>query len=150
MAVKEGVRRKQLSFGIECASYGCSERSYVLVNGERKPSGTNFFKFPVEKNEKNVWCNLIKRHDGKDGFNVRSSTRVCMKHFPSESTYRPPGGTRRRLLKGARPTLHTWNNFGSEVEARRKAPAIRLSPRKRCRVSYSEPVNFEIERKGNM
>ena len=49
MAGKEGVRRKQLSFGIECASYGCSERSYLLVNGERKPSGTNFFKFPVEK-----------------------------------------------------------------------------------------------------
>ena len=28
-----------------------------------------------------------------------------------------------------------------------KAPAIRLSPRKRCRISYSESVNFEIERK---
>ena len=82
----------------------------------------------------------------KDGFNVRSSTQVCMKHFTSESTYRPPGGTRRRLLKGTRPTLHTRNSFGSEVEARSKAPAIRVSPRKRYQISYSEPVNFEIER----
>ena len=62
-----------------------------------------FFKFPEEPSEKTVWCNKIKRQDGKDGFRVNESTRVCEKHFESFKIYRPPGGTRWRLIDGTRP-----------------------------------------------
>ena len=71
-----------------------------------------------------MWCNKIKRQDGKDGFRVNESTRVCEKHFESFKIYRPPGGTRWRLIDGARPLLHRWNSF-SLGRNKRKSPTKR-------------------------
>ena len=56
-----GSRR---SSGKQCAIYGCFNRSYIIENGQRKPSGLSFFYFPKNKAEKSMWCDLIKCKDG--------------------------------------------------------------------------------------
>ena len=99
----------------QCASYGI---------------GNKFFIFPGDKNEINAWCNLIKRQNGKVGFKVTSANTICSKLFPSSEIYRPPGGTKCRLLAYAMPTLHVWNYFpGGKT---RKASTVSGSPRKKC------------------
>ena len=143
------------SLGRQCASYGCFEYLYMFKNGVRVVTGNKFFSFPKEQNEINAWCNLIKRQNGKDGFKVTSATRICSKHFPSSEIYRPPGGTKCRLLANAMPTLHVWNDFqGGKT---RKAPTVRGSPRKKCRtqelvehnnntgISLTSDVDFDIK-----
>ena len=115
---------KRLSYGRQCAAFGCFNRSYAFEDGKRVPTGIRFFKFPEEPSEKTMWCNKIKRQDGKDGFRVNESTRVCEKHFESFKIYRPPGGTRWRLIDGARPLLHEWNSF-SLGRNKRKSPTKR-------------------------
>ena len=40
----------------------------------------------------------------------------------------------KRLLDGAKPSLHSWNNFGVNVN-KRKTPTTRPSPIKKCRVA---------------
>ena len=105
---------KRLSYGHQCAAFGCFNRSYAFEDGKWVPTGICCFKFPEEPSEKTVWCNKIKRQDGKDGFRVNESTRVCEKHFESCKIYRPPGGTRWRLIDGARPLLHGWNSLSLE------------------------------------
>ena len=81
-----------LSLGRECAPYGCSSRDYYFENTEKKPSGITLFSFPSEPSRKKLWCNLIKRQDGMDGFKITmKSTQLCEKHFESHMVYRPPG-----------------------------------------------------------
>ena len=41
----------------------------------------HFFKFPQTNPDKQRWCNLIKRQDGKDGFKVTKNTFLCHVHF---------------------------------------------------------------------
>ena len=72
-----------------------------------------------------------QKQDGKDGFRVNESTRVCEKHFKSFKIYRPPGGTRWRLIDGARPLLHRWNSFSLGRNKRK-------SPTKRHELSFTD------------
>ena len=126
MATAKG--RKSPSLGRQCASYGCYSREYIIENGERRSAGISLFCFPSDLCLRKAWCNLIKRQDGQDGFQITAGTRICDKHFPSSMIYKPPGGTRKRLVDGAKPILHPWNDF-SESISKRKAPAIRVSPK---------------------
>lgn len=133
------------SAGMQCVSYGCFSYSYkFLPNGERISSDISFFTFPKDPAERKVWCSLIKRANNKDGFTISSSTRVCERHFPPDQIHRPPGGTRKRLVTGARPTLHTWNEYS--IGSKRKEPTHRPSPRKRFRSpSTSESDNIQAD-----
>ena len=70
------------SIGKEHTVIGFSSRSYCFLKKERKPTAISFFKSPKSKAEINVWCNLIKRQNGKDGFVVTEiSTYICSKLF---------------------------------------------------------------------
>ena len=114
-----------LSLGKECAAYKCWSKSYYIQNNETKPTGNNVSHFPKEKLERKDWCNLIKRQDGKDGFDVTKSTVVCSKHFLPSNIKRPSERIRHSIKKGSRPILHDWNNFGSNLTQARKQPAWR-------------------------
>ena len=115
------------SLGKECAAFLCNERSY-FVNGEGvlEPTHNVFFKFPSDNGRKNDWCNLIRTRDGFDGFKVTKYTVLCSKHFKPCDKKRPPGGTRTDLIKGARPLLHSWNNWSVNVNER-KPPKERIT-----------------------
>ena len=119
--------KKRTSLAKECAAYDCSSRSYYFEDGVRKPTGNVSFIFPKDTSAVRDWCNLIKRQNGKDGFKVSGSTYVCSKHFLHSDVRRPPGGTRHSLRKGARPLLHSWNNFMFN-QGERKPPMERLQP----------------------
>ena len=116
-----------------------------LCQGKRKKNKYEQYIIfvPKNKNERRVWCNLIKRKDGMDGFQVtENSTYVCSIHFKPGSVIRAPGGTRHSLQKGARPYLHQWNNFGQEFKERshqfKDAPPTR---KKLC----LDPCDFQID-----
>ena len=47
---------------------------------------------------------------------------VCSKHFEKSKIYRPPGGTKQRLIENARPVLHESNNFEKKDAERKKKP----------------------------
>ena len=64
-------KKKKISLGRECASLGCSNTFYNSVG---QGTGLLFFKFPQSNPDKQRWCNLIKRQDGKDGFKVTKNT----------------------------------------------------------------------------
>ena len=86
-----------------------------------------FFRFPKNNVDINVWCNLIKRQNNRYNFSVTPSHRVCGKHFEENFLFKPPGGTRTRLLQGAKPVLHIWNEFCKTKQ--RKAPKVRDTKR---------------------
>ena len=86
------------------------------------------FVFP-KNNQKGMFGVIWSNEERIKMVSVSKSTRVCEKHFFPEKIYRPLGGTRKRLLQGARPILHPWNNFTS-IEKNPKEP-LRRSPRKR-------------------
>ena len=55
--------------------------------------------------------------------------------------YKPPGGTRIRSLEGAKPVLHSWNNF--KLEPKRKPPLARhTSPRKKKKKTENVEENL--------
>ena len=105
--------KKKLSQGRSCAAAQCFSRQYTIVNGEQIPTGISFFKFPTDKATITLWCNLIHRRNNFDDFVVSDTTRLCEKHFKKDNIYRPPGGTRVRLIadSDSKPILHPWNNF---------------------------------------
>ena len=76
--------------GLQCASFNCYSYSYNFINHVRVPKKISFFCFPEEQSERNVWCNLIKRRENKDGFRVSKLTQVCDKHFLPGKIYRFP------------------------------------------------------------
>ena len=61
--------------GKECAAFECSNTFY---DSGSTATGIHFLKFLLEIN---WWCNLIKRQNNKDGFNVSSNTVLCHHHF---------------------------------------------------------------------
>ena len=70
---------------------------------------------PTETNLKNLWCKLMRREDGRDGFVVSKETRVCDAHFlPSAIVY---GKLDRKA--DPKPILHSWNNFTVKEPRRR-------------------------------
>lgn len=102
-------RSTSTSLGKECVSFGCSNRNY---NPDGSPSSFSFFKFPTKNPSRNVWCNLVKRQHGRDGFKVTESTVICDQHFKESDIYRPPGGSRRRLKKG---NVYIDNSFQASL-----------------------------------
>ena len=129
------------SQGRQCAAAGCTSRQYCFVNGERVATGINFFSFPLADKARVIqWCNLIRRRNNCDGFIVNNGTKVCDRHFPKESLYRPPGGSRVRLRgEQSKPILHSWNNFTNINDKKRKSPANRASS------STTTKINIESE-----
>lgn len=91
------IKKRKRSLGKECAVPECSSTCY---SADGSLSGISFFKFPIISRERNRWCNLIKRQNGRDGFEVGQHTVVCEKHFESKCIKRQPGGTKKRLRKG--------------------------------------------------
>ena len=135
------MAERRNSLGVQCAAYGCFSREYHVVNGERQRTGLSFFSFPLKDvGRLKKWCSLIRRQNNRDGFVVGKHTRLCEKHFEAEFVYRPPGGTRIRLLQGALPSRHPWNDVTHKPK--RKAPTFRSSPQKKCRI---QPEQSEDE-----
>ena len=125
------------SQGRQCVAASCVSRQYAIINGERIATGINFFKFPSDKARILQWCNLIRRRNNCDGFVVTKASRVCEKHFTKECIYRPPGGTRVRLIGDSKPILHSWNNFtDTACDKKRKSPAARGSPTARKKLVF--------------
>ena len=134
---------KQQSQGRQCVAMDCFSREYKILEGQRVATGIKLFSFPLkDKGRVLQWCNLIKRQNNRDNFKITKETKVCEKHFPKEFLYRPPGGTRTRLLEGAKPTLHHWNNFGTAVDSSSSIPSKRKSPKKRLRLEI-EPKELD-------
>ena len=132
----DSTRKK--SQGRQCVAASCVSRQYAVINGERVATNINFFKFPSAKARILLWCNLIRRRNNCDGFIVTKASRVCDKHFLKECIYRPPGGTRVRLIEDSKPILHSWNNFTSTASCgkKRKSPADRGSPTPRKKIAF--------------
>lgn len=145
MADSVSKKRKQRtkSLGKQCAAWGCDNTGLVEFEGERISTATSFFTFPKDVGERKVWCSRIKRVDGKDNFRVTNHTVLCEKHFSKTDIIRPPGGTLRRLKKGARPVL--FETMVKDDSSRRKPPVDRPSPRKKFRNSVSEIAQPEPE-----
>ena len=108
------------STGLQCAPFNCYSCIYNFIDHVRVPTKISFFCFPQEQSERN-------------GFRISKSTRECEKHFLPEKIYIPPGGTRKRLIQGASPVLHPWNNF-TFTEKHRKEP-LRRYPRKKVKIA---------------
>ena len=83
---------------------------------------------------------MIKRKNGLDSFNVISSSYVCCSHFKAQDILKAAGGTRCTLRKGAKPSLHSWNNFKAS-ENERKSPGYRQSPQKSIVLPDNDVLN---------
>ena len=146
MAAKEepnqNIKEKKLSLGKQCAVWRCESRGLVEFEGSRISSALSFFSFPKDLKMKKIWCNRIKCQDGMYNFRVTKSTRVCEKHFADSDVYRPPGGVKKRLKDGAKPTLH--ENTSTNIIRIRKASVDRLSPIKKFRAAKNEQT-YESE-----
>uniref|UniRef100_A0AAZ1X641 THAP domain-containing protein 1 n=1 Tax=Oreochromis aureus TaxID=47969 RepID=A0AAZ1X641_OREAU len=68
----------------------------------------SFHGFPTHSDLRRQW--LVNIH--RDNFTITSHTRVCSRHFASDQLIEPTTlDGRRRLIKGAVPTLFEWNGF---------------------------------------
>ena len=76
MAEESRAPNSKQSYGKQCAAWGCFNRGLIDKDGEKISSGLAFFKFPKDGGIKNLWCNRIKRVDGKDNFHVTNSSVV--------------------------------------------------------------------------
>ena len=116
--IENGSRKRRRSLGRQCVAYGCSNFFYRT---DGSPSGHHFFKFPQANPAKSVWCNRIKRVDGKDGFKVTNSSFLCDKHFLGSDIKKNPN--RWSLRQGAVPSLN--------LRGAQKPKSSRKSPTKR-------------------
>ena len=117
----EGVSKmKKRSLGRQCVAYGCYNTFYKT---DGSPSGLHFFRFPQKTPEKLRWCNLIKRADGCDDFNVTLSTFLCEEHFTDADISRYPNQW--RLKSGAVPSLNLFSRVDWLPRVSCKAPAER-------------------------
>ena len=93
------MAKKAQSQGKQCAAMHCFSREYMIINRERVSTNLKIFSFPIKDRARiNQWCNLIKRGNNKDIFIVSKHTKICEKHFEDKCIYRPPGGTKSRLV----------------------------------------------------
>ena len=120
--VNEAPKKRKKSLGRQCAAYGCYSTFYKT---DGLPSGLHFFRFPQKNQEKNRWCNLIKRVDGRDDFNVTSCTCLCEKHFTDSDIKKLPNMW--RLNKGACPSLNLYTRENIKPRPSRKSPKERSS-----------------------
>lgn len=133
-------KRKSVSFGRECACYGCTNAQYSQDGGL---SGLSLFSFPQTNPKRDRWCNLIKRQHGRDGFAVNRLTVICGQHFTKEDIYRPPGGTRSRLKKGAEPSIFPWKSDASKPKRRLLVRQTTNKPETLVNTEQSETTNLD-------
>ena len=107
------AKKRKISCDLECAAYGCGN-TYYDSKGIR--TTVHFFKFPAKNPDKNQWCNLIKRQEGRDGFKVNKNTYLCHLHFKEGDYKRNP--TRWKLHKGIQPSLNLYKSFESKNPSR--------------------------------
>lgn len=86
---KNNSRKSKKRRGKYCAVFDCNNSAYD-VEGIR--TRHHFFEFPKGIQQRNRWCNLIKRQHGKDNFFVTGSTVVCSEHFRDEDILKKRGG----------------------------------------------------------
>lgn len=90
-------RQKQMKVASEhCSVPFCSVSS-------RYNSSVSFHSFPVAEEIRKRWIINIRRID----FQITKHTKVCSVHFKPDDFVE--GTTRRRLKKGAVPTIFDWN-----------------------------------------
>ncbi|XP_030610768.1 uncharacterized protein LOC115798161 [Archocentrus centrarchus] len=83
-----------------------------LCSASSKFNGVlSFHSFPTQSDLRKRWLINIRRDD----FTLTTHTKVCSRHFATDQLIEPttPDG-RRRLIKGAVPTLFEWNGFKVE------------------------------------
>ena len=56
----------------------------LLIHSTTAKTQHTFFKLPSLLSEINRWCNLIKKQNDKDGFNISSNTVLCHHNFMKE------------------------------------------------------------------
>ncbi|XP_033732353.1 uncharacterized protein LOC117321864 [Pecten maximus] len=109
--------------GAMCCVFGCSNRTYTKEN---ELSQHPFFRIPsrVLKSPalKNRWCSLIKRQDGRDGFNLKPTTVICDKHFTAQEIHISLVSKKSTLKETSEPSIFVWKEERSE----RKPPKQRL------------------------
>uniref|UniRef100_A0A3P9B2J7 THAP domain-containing protein 1 n=1 Tax=Maylandia zebra TaxID=106582 RepID=A0A3P9B2J7_9CICH len=98
-----------------------SERGFIhccvpLCSASAKFNGIlSFHAFPTHSDLRRQWLVNIRR----DHFTITSHTRVCCRHFASDQLIEPTTlDGRRRLIKGAVPTLFEWNGYKVEPPRR--------------------------------
>ena len=123
-------KKKKISLGRECCAYGCSSTFY---NSDGLATGLHFFKFPQKNPEKQLWCNLIKRQDGKDDFQVNLNTCLCHKHF-LESDIRKTMN-QWRLIKGVVPSQYLYSVHSTAIKPRKE-------PKSRSNFHFKKKLNF--------
>ena len=87
----------------------CKGCSNILYDSEGTATGIYFFKFPSLPSEINRWCNLIKRQNNKDVFNVSSYTVLCHLHFMEKDIKK--SFLRWKLLRGSFTKLTRLNHY---------------------------------------
>ena len=116
---------------MQCALFNFYYYSYNFIDHSTVPTKISFFYF-CRPSDRNIWNNIIKRREYKDGFKIRKPTWGCEKLFPPAKIYSPSGGTWKRSIQETRPFLHYWKNFTS-FQKYWKEP-LRRSPRKNAKV----------------
>ncbi|XP_034062428.1 THAP domain-containing protein 2-like [Gymnodraco acuticeps] len=72
----------------------------------------SFHGFPTELELRRQWLVKIRR----DNFTISSHSKVCSRHFATDQLIEPKTlDGRRRLVKGAVPTLFEWNHFTAQT-----------------------------------
>ena len=116
---------KQISRGKQCCVFDCFNKQYSKENEILKD--LHFFRIPKSvlksKTLKNRWSSLIKRQDGRDGFNF-SSARICSEHFLGPGVdINVSDKTGNWLLKpNVEPSVFSW----TQNKSQRKPPKERL------------------------
>ncbi|XP_069109721.1 uncharacterized protein [Argopecten irradians] len=128
--------KTKTSRGKQCCVFGCMNFFYQ-ANGCKDTH--HFFKIPKSvlesKQQKDRWCALIKRQDGRDGFSLHQNTVICQDHFRPEDINVSLVSKRWTLEKGVEPSVFSWKT----VAASRKKPTDR---------SFSVPLRertFDVE-----
>uniref|UniRef100_A0A669CQ88 THAP domain-containing protein 1 n=1 Tax=Oreochromis niloticus TaxID=8128 RepID=A0A669CQ88_ORENI len=98
---------------LSCSSVLCTAHPGFYVT---KFNGIlSFHGFPTHSDLRRQWLVNIRR----DHFMITSHTRVCSRHFASDQLIEPTTlDGRRRLIKGAVPTLFEWNGYKVEPPRR--------------------------------
>uniref|UniRef100_A0A3P9CDS3 THAP domain-containing protein 1 n=1 Tax=Maylandia zebra TaxID=106582 RepID=A0A3P9CDS3_9CICH len=107
----------------------------------------SFHGFPTHSDLRRQWLVNIRR----DHFTITSHTRLCCRHFASDQLIEPTTlDGRRRLIKGAVPTLFEWNGYKVEPPRRsvwerteRRPELVRLT-RDHDYCSVPEPSALDI------
>uniref|UniRef100_A0A669BDV5 THAP domain-containing protein 1 n=1 Tax=Oreochromis niloticus TaxID=8128 RepID=A0A669BDV5_ORENI len=96
----------------------------------------SFHDFPTHSDLRRQWLVNIRR----DHFTITSHTRVCSRHFASDQLIEPTTlDGRRRLIKGAVPTLFEWNGYKVEPPRLPEPSALDIS------ASAAEDLSKDVE-----